>query len=180
MALRKSPRGDRAVGCPDAVVQRDPGYHEIGKQYWSPWFELSKLESVMPRVPYEELDYRDGLYYQDGVRFTGVAAYVADGWIESEAGYKDGLLCGMKREWHGPGQLAREAECKFGARHGLCREWDDAGRLIAEHNYEFGVRVSGSRWNADEDLIEEFQIKESDPGYSMLQSMRNADESNDE
>ena len=137
------------------------------------------MKRVMSRVTYEELDYRDGLYYQDGVRYTGVAAWFSDGWIESEAEYKDGLLCGVKKEWHGPDQLAREAQSKFGARHGLCREWDEAGRLITEHNYEYGVRVSGRRWDADGSLTDEFQINESDPGYSMLQSMREAGEIKD-
>ena len=137
--------------------------------------ETKQRNLIMP-VPYQKLEYRgDGLYYRDGAPFTGTAAYLEDGWSESEADYRDGLLSGWEREWHGPGVLAREAQCEYGARHGRFREWDDEGRLIEEAHYEYGVRVSGKRWDADGKLLEDFQIGETDPMYNYLRLARAAE-----
>lgn len=128
------------------------------------------------RVSLEELDYTsDGLYCLDGNPFTGVVEHFSnDGWIEVEEEYQDGLLSGVKREWHRQGVLRLEAACAFGARHGRCREWDDSSRLVAEEFYEFGIRVTGKRWNAEGILVEEFAIGETDPGYQLLQTMRHS------
>lgn len=130
----------------------------------------------MLRVRSEELDYlEDGLYYYRDEPFTGVIVYHTEtGGIEVEEEYQAGLLSGWEREWYSSGVLAREAQCAWGAWHGFRREWDENGQLVAEDVYEYGIRVSGRRWDSAWNLIEAFQLQESDPAFRRLQAYRAA------
>ena len=85
----------------------------------------------MKRVPESELDYPgdDGLYYHDGVPFTGVAYNRAGRGLRTEEEYRDGLSWGAVRRWHPTGTPASEKQTVAGVFHGLCLEWDEQGRL---------------------------------------------------
>lgn len=98
--------------------------------------------------------------------------------MEAEEEYVDGLLSGARREWNREGALVRDQQCAHGVLHGLCREWNDEGRLVAEQRYEFGVRVSGKQWDADGSEIEKFTLRGTDPGYEVLQAIRELFEDN--
>jgi hypothetical protein len=77
------------------------------------------------RVTSLELDYPgDGVTYFGGKQFTGFEVFRDDsGWECAEHEYRDGLLSGVKREWHWPGVLALEAECALGGFQGRVRRW---------------------------------------------------------
>ena len=128
----------------------------------------------MNRVPMSHLRYPgDGLYYQGATPFTGVGVYPQDGsGVLAEEEYRDGLLCGVRREWHPSGRLASEAECRHGVSHGRTREWSDGGLLLGDSAYEYGYLVESRRWDEGGDLVEEFTLAVGDPGYDLLVAMR--------
>ncbi len=128
----------------------------------------------MDRVPIEKLNYPgDGLYYRDGIPFTGIACFVSeDGWVEADSTYREGMEWGPSRTWYAPGRLASEAQVAGGLLHGLRREWHENGTLAAEEMFELGVRIWGNRWDPEGNLIEAFQLRESDSSFRTLQEQR--------
>ena len=129
----------------------------------------------MKRAPLDSLDYPgDGYYYLGGNPFTGVAFTVHedDGWLESETEYKQGLKWGLARRWSAPGQLESEAELQRGAAHGKERVWHPNGNLKEEGDYEFGITLSRKQWDEDGNLVEDFELKEADSNYGLLQTFR--------
>jgi antitoxin component YwqK of YwqJK toxin-antitoxin module len=126
------------------------------------------------RVPEEALDYTDeGEFHFKGKPFTGIAFSLADGGsLEAEHEFREGLYSGLSRGWHPSGCLEYEATCSQGLVHGLRREWHESGRLAAEEAYEYGIRVEGRRWDAEGDLIEEYQLQDTDPAHRVLEAYR--------
>lgn len=127
----------------------------------------------MNRVPDGELDYPgdDGLYYQDGVPFTGVAFDRAGHGLQAEVEYRDGLPWGTVRTWHPSGSPSSEKQTAAGVFHGLCQEWDEQGRLTLYEVCELGVTVWRRRWAA-EVLVEDWRLAESDNDFATLQMLR--------
>lgn len=62
------------------------------------------------------------------------------GKLNKEATYKDGILDGIYRFWHGNGQLYKESTYKNGKINGLYRKWGSDGQLQVEATYKNGNR----------------------------------------
>lgn len=125
----------------------------------------------MEKVLIQSLEYPgDGLHYKAGVPFTGVAITkdTHGGWVQAEEEYKDGVVCGLVKTWHAPDVLATEEVCAWGVRHGNFREWSESGQLIAEGYYQYGIRVSEKIWDESGKLIEDYQLKETDPDFETM------------
>src|SRR5262245_47083634 len=130
----------------------------------------------MKRVPEGSLEYPgNGCYYLDDKPFTGVGfALHPDGWLQVETEYKDGLKWGTQREWFAADKLLTEAELKSGVVHGKQRFWHRNGKLAEEGEYEFGVPLRRKKWDEDGNLVEDFELKETDPdsNYHFLEKLR--------
>ena len=61
-----------------------------------------------------------------------------------------------------------------GLLHGLRHEWHERGRLAAEEMFEYGIRHWGKRWDKDGALVEDFRLEEIDPNFGILQLYRAA------
>jgi antitoxin component YwqK of YwqJK toxin-antitoxin module len=131
----------------------------------------------MIRVTSLELDYPgDGVTYLNGERFTGFQVFRDEGgWECAEVEYRDGLLSGVKREWHRPGVLGLEAECALGVFHGRVRRWHESGLLTSEAVYEHGIRLKEEAWDESGKLIENYSLSEPDPSFGLLQAFRRAE-----
>jgi antitoxin component YwqK of YwqJK toxin-antitoxin module len=129
----------------------------------------------MKRVPHSVLDYNedDGLYYHDGLPFTGVSYTVGgNARLEGEAEYRDGVVWGLARSWHPSGLPASEAHCARGVWDGIRREWNESGRLRLEEAYEKGVCLCRKRWDEQGSLVEDYRLRESDPDFETLKLAR--------
>jgi antitoxin component YwqK of YwqJK toxin-antitoxin module len=128
----------------------------------------------MKRVPQNSLDYPgDGYYYLDEEPFTGVAFTLhEDGSLESETEYKHGLKWGLAREWFAPGKLLSEADLQRGVVHGKERVWHPNGKPKEEGDYEFGITLRRKKWDEDGNLEEDFELKETDSNFDLLQKFR--------
>jgi len=128
----------------------------------------------MTRVPEDSIDYPgDGYYYVDGKLFTGVGfSNHKDGWLETETEYRDGTEWGMKRRWYAPNKLLEEAQMRAGAVHGRERIWHRNGKLEEESECEFGVTLRRKSWDEDGDLVEVYEVKETDPDFKYVQELR--------
>jgi len=125
------------------------------------------------RVPHESLEYAEGHMYLSGEPFTGVGYFVDDkGKLEGEITYRDGLRWGLKRGWFDSGTLAHESPMFLGVLHGKKREWHRNGQLAEEGDYELGFPLGKKRWDENGKLIEEYELKETDPDYKKLQEYR--------
>jgi antitoxin component YwqK of YwqJK toxin-antitoxin module len=127
----------------------------------------------MKRVPNRSLEYRDGHMYLHDEPFTGIGYFLdPKGQLAAEIEYRDGLEWGMKREWYAPGEPYYEGRLFMGVLHGKKREWHRNGRLAEEGDYELGFAVRQKRWDEDGNLVEDFELKETDPDYETLQEYR--------
>jgi antitoxin component YwqK of YwqJK toxin-antitoxin module len=128
----------------------------------------------MKPVPQSSLDYPgDGYYYLGDKPFTGVAlSFHEDGSLKSETEYQHGLKWGLERYWFGPNRLQSEAELQRGVLHGKERLWHPNGKLKEEGHYEFGITLSKKEWDEDGNLVGDFELKESDSNYLLLQTFR--------
>ena len=131
----------------------------------------------MIRVTSLELEYPgDGVTYFRGERFTGFEVLRDDsGWECAEHEYRDGLLSGVKREWHRPGVLALEAECALGAFHGRVRRWHETGLAESDAVYEHGIGLRSQVWDEEGLLVEDFTLSEADPAFRVLLAFRRAE-----
>ena len=129
----------------------------------------------MVRVEHEDLEYdpTNGLMYVDGIPFTGMAyAIHPNGSAEYEAEYRDGLKCGVSREWYRGGQLAFEGTLRNGGLHGVERHWHVNGVLSSESFGEYGILVKRQRWNEQGKLLEEYELLEDSPDWRMIRELR--------
>jgi antitoxin component YwqK of YwqJK toxin-antitoxin module len=131
----------------------------------------------MKRVPHDSLDYPgDGYYYLDDEPFTGLGvSHYEDGSLKSEIEFKDGLKSGLERHWFASGKLHSEAEMRRSVVHGKERVWYSSGQLKEEGDYEHGVTLRRKEWDEDGDLVEEYELKETDSDYSLLLQLRDID-----
>jgi len=128
----------------------------------------------MKRVAQNSLDYPgDGYYYLDDKPFTGVAFSLYEaGSLKSETEYKHGLKWGLDRHWFGPDKFQYEAELQRGVVHGKKRVWHPDGKLKEEGDYEFGIELKSKKWDEDGNLVEDFELKETDSNFNLLQQFR--------
>jgi antitoxin component YwqK of YwqJK toxin-antitoxin module len=127
----------------------------------------------MKRVPNDSLVYDDGLMWLDDEPFTGIGYSLnANGDVDGEIEYRDGLEWGLLRTWYLPGLPFQESHLFMGTKHGKAREWYNNGQLKEEGDYELGFALRKKRWDADGYLIESYELKETDPEYKRLESFR--------
>lgn len=131
----------------------------------------------MLRVPERDLRYNDeeGIFYYGDRPFTGTAFNTyADGSPMSESQYEDGLFHGTARGWWESGQLEAEGSFVFGGLHGKARKWHANGQLSEEEEYEHATLIRSKKWDEAGNLIKDYELKESDPGYKSLLIARKA------
>ena len=97
----------------------------------------------MNRIHVDSLDFTDDYTYMlDGELFTGIADDEnSESGERCELEIRNGLQCGLSREWDSNGSLRITAEYKNNVLHGIRQEWDDAGILREVAEYEFGMCV---------------------------------------
>lgn len=130
----------------------------------------------MKRVPNQSLDYReDDLYYHDDEPFTGVAYFLDKaGRLKAEHEYRNGMRWGISKGWQGGGAPDYEESWSQGLLHGLHREWSEIGRCVAEEMYEYGICLWAKRWDDAGEMIQETELKETDPDFETLTIYRSA------
>ena len=96
-----------------------------------------------PQAAYQDLEWRDDVYYLQGQVFTGVARDKhANGQLKAEYPFQNGRLHGVVREWWDNGILSTETHFENGQRHGLNRYWTRKGNLMKEQVYDHDHSVS--------------------------------------
>jgi antitoxin component YwqK of YwqJK toxin-antitoxin module len=127
----------------------------------------------MERVLNDSLVYDEGTMLHGGVPFTGIGYTLdANGAVNSEIEYRNGLEWGLSRTWYLPGKLFQESTLFMGTRHGTKREWYPNGQLKEEGDYELGFAVRKKTWDEAGNLLESYELKETDPKYRRLQHFR--------
>lgn len=104
--------------------------------------------------------------------FTGVSVETIRGTLIGEESYRNGEKHGSTKEWYSSGVLKLEYCYTRGALDGICREWFENGKLKSERKHELGIRVYEKVWDADGNLIENYQISEEHPYYKLLMQRR--------
>jgi hypothetical protein len=127
------------------------------------------------RIPLDSLDYHDNdrRYYLDDKLFTGVAFTLnKDGKLKSEVTYREGLPWGPTKEWYRTGQPMVDSTLVMGRLHGRAREWHANGQLAEDGEYEYGLTLWEKTWDENGRIVDDYQMKESDPDYQTLQHYR--------
>ncbi|MGC4095080.1 MAG: hypothetical protein QM756_45610 [Polyangiaceae bacterium] len=131
----------------------------------------------MQRVPETDLRYNaeQGIYYYGDRPFTGVSfTTYPSGSPMSETHYEDGLIHGVSRVWRRTGQLEAESNYAFGAAHGKSQTWHANGQLEEEEEHEHATLLLRKKWDEAGNVVEEYELKESDPAYASLLLSRKA------
>ncbi len=127
----------------------------------------------MKRVPNDSLTFEEGTMLLDGVPFTGIGEIPdATGGLIGEYEYRDGLKWGKSRTWYSPGVRFQEGRYFMGTGHGKHREWYRNGELKKETDYELGYVVRKKVWDEDGNLVEDYEIQETEPKYKSLEKFR--------
>jgi antitoxin component YwqK of YwqJK toxin-antitoxin module len=127
------------------------------------------------RINADELELTDDgltrLY--EGKPFTGVAfENNAKGVLIDEAAYIDGQLSGTARLWSDSGVLISERSLTSNAAHGVSREWYRSGALKRVSEHELGILLKRTTYAENGEVTEQYLLKETDPWYSTLQTLR--------
>jgi antitoxin component YwqK of YwqJK toxin-antitoxin module len=94
-------------------------------------------------VRYEDLVWKNDVYFHAGQPFTGLAtAAHGDGKPKGEYPFVAGRFHGVVREWWENGVQAVETHFEEGKRHGNNTYWDQTGRLTKEQVYDHDHSVS--------------------------------------
>lgn len=127
------------------------------------------------RIPLNSLDYHDDdrRYYLNDKLFTGVGFTLnKDGRLKSEVTYQDGVPWGPTKEWYRTGQPMVDSTLVMGQLHGRAREWHANGQLAEDGEYEYGLTLWAKKWDENGHIVNDYQMKESDPDYQTLQRYR--------
>ena len=110
----------------------EDGSPKVVRQY-----EIRGKESILLR---ENIFYQNGQKYIEG-KYTNNqrdsiwTAWLPDGKIWSQGGYKEGLEDGPKKVFYTNGSLFYEGEHKMGKRIGVWKFYDSVGNLIQSIDY---------------------------------------------
>lgn len=111
----------------------------------------------------------------NGVPFTGVVCYYReDGSKESDVDYVSGVQNGYVRDFDESGNIIFEAEVKNGSYHGQVKHFSEDGTIIKSEKYEFGICISRKELDPTGCMQNVFELRESDPNFKILESMRAA------
>lgn len=128
----------------------------------------------MNRIHVDSLDFTDDYTYMlDGELFTGIADDAnSESGERCELEIRNGLQCGLSREWDSNGSLRITAEYKNNVLHGIRQEWDDAGILREVAEYEFGMCVRKTLLASDGATISEYRIEDYASQLELLELLR--------
>ncbi|GLR69182.1 toxin-antitoxin system YwqK family antitoxin [Agaribacter marinus] len=127
----------------------------------------------MIRVAEDQIDVTDEMVYlYESKPFTGISYELDDDVLISEISYKEGSLHGASKSWYSDGTPYTEEYYVDGGLHGMKIEWFKNGLKKSEACYEYGIVVKKNDWNSTGDLIKEYVLRETDPGYELLHLRR--------
>jgi hypothetical protein len=86
--------------------------------------------------------------------------------------YVNGRERGIAREWYDNGQIKSEQGRLDDGLHGVSRIWDPNGQLRREARGELGVVIASREWDAQGNLVKEYQLGPSDDTYRELVTKR--------
>jgi hypothetical protein len=115
-----------------------------------------------------------GLYYRNGAPFTG-QDFWSDDDFEGVAEFQDGRRL-RARAWSRSGTPAYDFEYRHKLLHGRRQMWHDNGTLAEDGECEYGVLLWFKQWDAEGRLLEDTRLKETDPEYEKLQTLRRQSE----
>lgn len=133
---------------------------------------------MLPRVPYDDLDFDGDFPCINGELFTGVAYELySDGKLHSEYEYKDGWENNVGREWYPNGQLKSIEYFKHRRAYGTHEKFYENGSKKSESNYELGIEIERKSWSKSGELTEHWTL---DPNkhkdrYELLLERRKED-----
>ena len=129
---------------------------------------------VMNRVDLSRLEYLDeSIVGIHGTPFTGVAfAMHSTGHLAYEAEFLDGVVNGHVREWYENGQKKLDSIRLGEAENGGVIEWYPDGVKKREAQCELGVCLFSKTWDESGRLMEDCELKASDPAYRLLELNR--------
>jgi len=110
----------------------EDGSPKIVRQY-----EIKGKDSILLR---ESVFYQNGQKYMEGKYYNNQrdsiwTAWLPDGKIWSQGGYKQGLEDGPKKVFYSNGSLFYEGQHKMGKRIGVWKFYDSTGNLIQTIDY---------------------------------------------
>ena len=98
---------------------------------------------ALPAVAYDDLEWKDDLFYFQGALFTGTALKKhPNGQAAGEYPLTEGRLDGVVQEWWDNGARSVETHFENGKRHGSNRYWNKEGKLIKEQIYDHDKSIS--------------------------------------
>ena len=100
------------------------------------------------RVDYDDLEFDDQLALLGGVPFTGIVFSLhANGELESESRYVDGLPDGLQEEWYPDGKLARRNIAVRGQGSSESWSWHGNGVLRSHRRNVDRMPVEVRAWD---------------------------------
>lgn len=79
-------------------------------------------------------------YFIEGRR-VGVRSFDAEGHLENDCGWRDGLRHGTSYRIDIPGRLLSATPYSRGLEHGIARQWADDGRLLGTYRMRHGTGI---------------------------------------
>jgi len=112
------------------------------------------------RVEYDELELDDELASLNGIPFTGIVYSLrADGSLESEGPYRDGLPDGVQEDWHPGGQIAQRWIAIRGRGSSESWSWYPNGQQRSyRRNDELGLAVELKAWNEQGEPVDPMTV----------------------
>ncbi len=147
---------------------------------------ITKNESALDSVTFEELENREGMYHLKGsnIPYTGEAFGLhgneqkrykiifkkgnMDGlsmtWYENGkkkhyANWKEGIADGLETQWYPNGQKKLEGSFEKGTPIGLFEAWHENGKKKKEETYQNGVliKISAKYWNSKGEPVDSIE-----------------------
>jgi antitoxin component YwqK of YwqJK toxin-antitoxin module len=126
------------------------------------------------RINEDELDWDGDLRTYEGVPFTGKAFLMyANGQLEQEATYRDGLKDGLVQEWFPNGQLRSEWHAVHGRGEGNRTQWHEDGKVKCISEHEFGCELKYDEWSDTGELLVSRRLDPHSKQYEYVLHMRN-------
>jgi hypothetical protein len=114
-----------------------------------PRFRSSIARGAQPRTAWAPSVVASTVEYFLKGRLVGVRRFDAEGHLESDCGWRDGLLHGTSYRIDIPGRLLSATPYSRGLEHGVARQWGDDGRLLGTYRMHHGTGIDlwwGETW----------------------------------
>lgn len=127
------------------------------------------------RINEDLLEFEDNLRYYNDAPFNGVGYELfANGQLENETPYQDGLAEGQVSEWDEMGRLRAQYSCRKGMLHGGCKKWHANGVLMEDSHHEWGVELDCKEFDEQGQLVQQRKLDPDNPesNYKILLKLR--------